>query len=88
MQAGLCLGGPLKSDASGYTYTRVYLNGREAPQLELTRLRIVGINAVPGRRFWINLDGSCGVEGSNLVIGYSFLSHGFSKGLRFGAAPG
>lgn len=88
MQAGLYLGGTLKSNASGFTHTRIHLNGREAPMYDLTRLRSVGVNPIPGQRLWINPDGSCGLEGSPYVMGNAFMSTGFSKGVKLGAFLG
>lgn len=88
LRAGLYLGGPLRADASGATFTSIFANGRELPHQDLASLRNAGINPVPGQRLWINADGSCGVEGSLTVDGNVFIGNNFSRGLRLGAFVG
>ena len=88
MRAGLNLGGSLRADASGRTFTRVYANGRELPLQDLTRLRRAGINPIAGHRLWINADGACGLEGSPLSYGNAFAGNGLRQAIRIGALVG
>ena len=57
---GLDLGGPLNADASRGD-TKVFLNGRELTQAEVTTLQQLG-PVLPGR-YWVNAQGIGGLEG-------------------------
>ncbi|RKK74043.1 hypothetical protein BFJ69_g8782 [Fusarium oxysporum] len=61
-------GGPLASDASGCTGTRVFINGREIHTIDIMGLQRMGAVVMQGR-WWLNADGSYGPEGSFVVLG-------------------
>lgn len=69
MAAGLALGGgQLAWDASGNTGTRVFINGREIHAMDVLALQGMGVLVMPGN-WWLNADGSYGVEGSPISLG-------------------
>jgi hypothetical protein len=59
--AGLDMGGPLRSDASGGG-TGVFINGREIHPMDVTSLQQL-TPVVPGR-YWVDARGLCGYEGN------------------------
>ncbi|KAK0731949.1 hypothetical protein B0H67DRAFT_566288 [Lasiosphaeris hirsuta] len=60
---GLNLGGPLASNASGYSNTNIYINGREIHAMDLASLHRWGYFPPSGKRYWLDADGSYGQEG-------------------------
>jgi hypothetical protein len=69
LAAGMPLGGgPLAPNASGYTGTRVFINGREIHSLDVVGLRNMGVNVALGR-WWLDATGDYGAEGSAWVRG-------------------
>jgi hypothetical protein len=74
IEAGLALGGPLPSDASGGR-SGVFVNGRELHDLEVLALwQRIG-QVVPGR-YWMDARGSGGVEGGPTLFDLSALHVG------------
>jgi hypothetical protein len=69
-------GGPLQPQASGYTNTRVFCNGREIHPTDLYWLNNMGIFPAPGDRLWLNADGSYGREGYPLAVGNLRMRYG------------
>lgn len=66
IDAGLKLGGRLRADASNGD-TRVFVNGRRLPAVELQALvRLVGPVA-PGR-YWLDAYGNAGFEGGPAIV--------------------
>lgn len=59
----MSLGGPLASNASGYSNTNVYINGREIHAQDLYALQKWGVFPVPGKRYWLDANGTYGQEG-------------------------
>ncbi|KAH7124316.1 hypothetical protein EDB81DRAFT_861027 [Dactylonectria macrodidyma] len=67
--AGLALGnGQLDQHASGNTGTDVFINGREIHAVDALSLQAMGVPVRPGR-WWVNGDGSFGMEGSPIPLG-------------------
>ncbi|KAH7142573.1 hypothetical protein B0J13DRAFT_49649 [Dactylonectria estremocensis] len=67
--AGLALGnGQLDQHASGNTGTGVFINGREIHVMDVLSLQSMGVPVRPGR-WWVNGDGSFGMEGSPIPLG-------------------
>ena len=60
IMAGLNMGGPLREDASNGD-TRVYINGRQLHQVDVTRLSQIG--PVYQARCWMDAFGNIGLEG-------------------------
>lgn len=66
IDAGLKLGGRLRADASNGN-TRVFVNGRRLPAVELQALvRLVG-RVAPGR-YWLDAYGNAGFEGGPAIV--------------------
>jgi hypothetical protein len=74
-KSGVDLGGPLKADASRGN-TGVFINNRELPWPDVTGLQQLGVPVQRGR-WWVNAQGSFGVEGNPLAMGNIFQ---FSQG--------
>ncbi|KAM5385489.1 hypothetical protein ACJZ2D_000688 [Fusarium nematophilum] len=69
MVAGLALGnGELHPHASGNTGTGVFINGREIHAMDVVGLQAMGVWVRQGR-WWLNADGSYGMEGSPVTLG-------------------
>ncbi|KAH7006881.1 hypothetical protein EDB80DRAFT_777559 [Ilyonectria destructans] len=67
--AGLPLGnGELHPHASGNTGTGVFINGREIHTMDVVGLQAMGVWVRQGR-WWLNADGSYGMEGSPIPLG-------------------
>lgn len=66
MQAGLRLGGSLKSDASDGD-TNIYVNGRRLPRAELYALQQLVGPVRPGR-YWLDPYGNAGFEGGPPLV--------------------
>ncbi|KAH7125883.1 hypothetical protein EDB81DRAFT_810107 [Dactylonectria macrodidyma] len=60
---GMNLGGTLASNASGYSSTNVYINGREIHAADLSYLHKMGLFPLPGKRYWLDGNGTYGQEG-------------------------
>jgi hypothetical protein len=70
---GLNLGqGPMQPNASGPSATEIYINGRQIHTLDVLRLRSLGVvSANPGTcRWWLNADGTYGLEESEGPMGH------------------
>jgi hypothetical protein len=63
ISSGLNLGGFLASNASGYPNTNVYINGREIHAADLCCLQKLGLFPPPGKRYWLDANGTYGQEG-------------------------
>jgi hypothetical protein len=84
---GLSLGGPLHADAS-WGNTRVFINGRELPYLDVLGLQQLVGPVQPGR-YWVDAQGYCGYEGGlarlNLVqLAQAAKHHQGGKGITSG----
>ena len=67
LPAGLDLGGPLRSDASGGT-TGVLVNGRELTQGEVAYLERLLQGRVAAGRYWLRANGDAGQEGGPVLV--------------------
>ena len=64
--AGLPIGGPLPADISRGN-TRVFINGRRLPLVDLNGLQLVGGPVQPGR-YWVDGQGYAGLEGGPALV--------------------
>ncbi len=78
IQAGMGLGGPLRSDASGGN-TGIFINGRQLQALEVLALQQITI-VLPGR-YWLDAFGNAGFEGGPALVNlWSLAAQGSSTG--------
>jgi len=61
-------GGQLARNASGNTGTGVFINGREIHSMDVSALQGMGVTVLPGS-WWVNADGTYGMEGSPFPLG-------------------
>ena len=64
----LSLGGVLAPNASGPSITGVFINGRQIHAPDAAQLQALGIVCIPGR-WWVNADGTYGIEGNMVPWG-------------------